>query len=377
MSGVFMDGGNHDGGHHGISHGIQMDSSQGHGHAMHGAGGHGQSIIAHILGLDNPNQGHHGGGGHQGSGHEGGHHGQSGPGHVPAQTPFWSSALQGVKLQNVFQGINITPNFLLLLLFTSFTAWLGVIYWIRHNEPLANQVLGSGDAYAPTAVSDRSMLHGMKEAFPVKTSHRTGSVYTPPVGASARADAILNAGANKPAMSESSGAVANFNQMSAGVMHAPGESMGNGAFNQAGIQQGQAPQAMSGQAQQFQAGQPNQAMAPGPAALGMSGGARLCSARNGMPHGPMAPANAALPPGFGAAGARLCSARNGMLGIASPTAGGSARLFTNRAPAAPAANYAPPPQPVGWSLGTGSFSSDTAQFSSDFGAPSGPVVAEK
>ena len=76
----------------------------------------------------------------------------------------------------------ITPNFLFLLLFLAFTGWLGVVYWVRHNEPFANAVLGSGRAYAPTAHADRRLLEGVREAMPFKTSPNTGKIYTPTPG---------------------------------------------------------------------------------------------------------------------------------------------------------------------------------------------------
>lgn len=359
MSGVFMDGGNHDGGHHGISHGIQGDGGHDHGHAMHGHASHGQGIIAHLLGLDHNDHGAHGGHG-DGAHHDGGHgHGHNG-GHT-AQTPFWSSALQGIKLSNIFQGINITPNFLLLLLFGSFTAWLGVIYWIRHNEPLANQVLGSGGAYAPTAVSDRKLLHGMKEVFPVKTSQHTGRIYTPPVGTAAHADALLSAGQ----------APANHN---------------SAAMNNA-IHAGVVPELPLSAAPYAAVPAPAAAAATMP--LNAGGGARLCSARLGthMNAGPgqaaMAPGmNPAMtmPAGFGSGGARLCSARSAGSALGHPAmpaaGGGGARLFSNRSQHA-AAQSLPVPQPVGWSLGAGSFSSDTVQFDSQFGVPESTEIAAK
>ena len=59
----------------------------------------------------------------------------------PSNTAAWNPGIKGVKFSDMLQGINITPNFMLAMLFLAFTGWLFVIYWIRHNEPLANQVL--------------------------------------------------------------------------------------------------------------------------------------------------------------------------------------------------------------------------------------------
>ncbi|MBZ0186086.1 MAG: hypothetical protein K8F91_07490 [Candidatus Obscuribacterales bacterium] len=97
----------------------------------------------------------------------------------PSQTPVWNSGIKGVKLSDMVQGINVTPNFMLAMLFLGFTAWLFVIYWIRHNEPLANQVLGTPAASAPTADADRALIDGVRNALPIRTSHKFGAFYTP------------------------------------------------------------------------------------------------------------------------------------------------------------------------------------------------------
>lgn len=152
----FVDGGGADGGDHG---------DHGHGHG----GGHQGSkhgSLAQLLGID------------QDSEHAAhGHHGEA-----PQQTGIWNSALKGLNFKNLTSGIVITPNFLFVLLFGAFTAWLGVIYWIRHNEPFANQVLGSGSAYAPTASYDRHLINGVREAMPVHTTGNMGLIYTPMPG---------------------------------------------------------------------------------------------------------------------------------------------------------------------------------------------------
>lgn len=97
----------------------------------------------------------------------------------PSTTAAWNPGIKGVKFSDMLQGINVTPNFMLAMLFLGFTAWLFVIYWIRHNEPLANQVLGSPEATAPTALQDRRIIDGAKHALPIRTSDRMGNFYTP------------------------------------------------------------------------------------------------------------------------------------------------------------------------------------------------------
>lgn len=85
---------------------------------------------------------------------------------------------KSVKLSDVFKGITITPNFMLAMMFVGFTVWLFVIYWIRHNEPLANQVLGSPTHGAPLADHDRAIVKGARNALPFLPNPRT-EFYTP------------------------------------------------------------------------------------------------------------------------------------------------------------------------------------------------------
>lgn len=112
-------------------------------------------FISHLLGLD--------------------HEQQSGNSSLPKA----SSVLKGVKLSDFFQGVKITPNFMFFLLFLGFFLWIFVIYWVRHHEPLANQVLGPSKAHAHKAALDRKLVAGIKNAFPVQTSATTGEVYVP------------------------------------------------------------------------------------------------------------------------------------------------------------------------------------------------------
>jgi len=73
----------------------------------------------------------------------------------------------GIKLSDVFQGFKLTPNGITALFFVGFGAWLFVLYFIRHNEPLANQVLGTPNAGAPTSHADRIIVSGAKNALPI------------------------------------------------------------------------------------------------------------------------------------------------------------------------------------------------------------------
>ncbi len=155
-----MDGGNMDGG---------MDHGHDHGHQAHSNhGSHGHNSLAQFLGIDNDHD-------HGDHGHDHGHdHGEA-----PQQTAIWNSALKGLSLKSFFSGFVITPNMLLLMLFTGFALWLPLVYWIRHNEPFANAVLGTHRNYAPTAHEDQKILAGTRGAMPFMTNENSGKIYTP------------------------------------------------------------------------------------------------------------------------------------------------------------------------------------------------------
>jgi hypothetical protein len=383
VSGVFIDGGNHDAASHGgdgISHG-------GHSHGQHGLHGHGQgghSFIAQILGLDQQDHAHLA------------HHGAEGAGgHAPSQTPAWSSALQGLKIENLFAGINITPNILMLLLFGSFIGWLGVIYFIRHHEPFANQVLGSSAAYAPTANYDRHLINNCRDALPLKTSAQMGVIYTPDpqnnqpmrrVGATAMyaqnpqvgspgnqsLTAAMGAAMSKmaapstyisqPSVAQPSAAQPNMLQANSSPVNqslSAAMSSSVGAAPSPAMPGQQAPFQSGGSARIYSArttgmGQSMSMASP----LSMGGGARIYSARSG---GAPAFGNGGADSGLGM---RLFSSRRAMMAQsqqAAPQAQAGAMPATT-----PVAN------PNAWSLanqGSGTFSADTAQFNSQFGAP--------
>ncbi len=93
----------------------------------------------------------------------------------------FAPSMSGVKITDALQGIKVTPNFMFLLLFLGFFLWLFVIYWVRHNEPLADAVLGKPKVHAAAVAADRQLVNGIKKTFPVQTSARTGEVYVPGV----------------------------------------------------------------------------------------------------------------------------------------------------------------------------------------------------
>lgn len=179
----FMDGGHDHGGHdHGHDHGGHDHAHHDHGHDRghgnqhgHSHGGEKHNFISHLLGLDG--EAHEGGG--EGAAEAGGQEGQN-----PSQTAIWNNVVH--SMGSIFKGVRITGNFLFLCLFIGFFSWLFVLYWIRHHEPLANQVLGTGAAQSATAHADRRIIRGAREAMPLKTSDNFGQFYvpnSPPAGA--------------------------------------------------------------------------------------------------------------------------------------------------------------------------------------------------
>jgi hypothetical protein len=128
----------------------------------------GQNLVSQLLGL-NHEQGSSGSFGGGDGRLQGGVSKKSGMG----------SVVRSMKLSHLFHGINVTPNFLFLVLFLGFTAWLGVVYFVRHHEPLANDVLGVGAARSATSDADRRLVAGIKRVLPVRTSESTGDFYVP------------------------------------------------------------------------------------------------------------------------------------------------------------------------------------------------------
>jgi len=98
---------------------------------------------------------------------------------TPQGSSTWTSALRGLKLSDALQGINVTPNTLFLILFLGMGLWLYVVYWVRHHEPLANRVLGTGAAQSATAQADRRLVGRMRNALPFHTGPTTGALYVP------------------------------------------------------------------------------------------------------------------------------------------------------------------------------------------------------
>jgi hypothetical protein len=177
---TLMDGGSTfaDGGHdHGSAHhssggdggynggGGDSSSMQGDGSALssllsHSAQNH-HGFLAHLLGLD-----------HDGADHGGSHMSHASQASHASQTAIWTSALQSVKLSDFTSGLSFTPAMGMFFLFAGFVGWLFILYAIRHNEPLANQILGTTPAsqgpWAYCSSADRRIVDATR-AMPIPT----------------------------------------------------------------------------------------------------------------------------------------------------------------------------------------------------------------
>jgi hypothetical protein len=137
----------------------------------HHHGGENHGFLSHLLGTDHDHSGH---------AHSGHHHHHAGEQPGPSGSPSWNSALQGLKLTDALQGINVTPNTMLLFMFIAFFGWLYVVYFVRHHQPLNSGVISTnGAAYSATAHMDRHIVGNIKHAYPVRTGPHSGEVYTP------------------------------------------------------------------------------------------------------------------------------------------------------------------------------------------------------
>lgn len=179
----------------------------------------GQNLLSQLLGIDPQ----------QANGKAQKSAGTPRPGPMPSAHAT-ASAIQGVKLSTALKGLNITSNFMWLVLFVGFFLWLFVVYWIRHHEPFANHVLGPAASHSSTGRDDRIMLEGMRNAMPVRISKDTGFVYVPnkpevtgqfgqPATQSASLGAPANNGCGVPAPAHAAPVV--VNQPPAATQYAP------------------------------------------------------------------------------------------------------------------------------------------------------------
>ncbi len=125
-------------------------------------------LTAHLFGLNHSDVNSHPVGSHQRPASVGRH----------SPNTAHQHALANIKLSHFLEGIHVTANFGWAALFSFFILWLFVVYWVRHHEPFANQVLGSVPQTS-SVYADRRLVNGIKTAFPIRISPDTGTVYEP------------------------------------------------------------------------------------------------------------------------------------------------------------------------------------------------------
>ncbi|MDZ4834243.1 MAG: hypothetical protein SGJ27_10740 [Candidatus Melainabacteria bacterium] len=121
---------------------------------------------------------------------------QSSP-YAPQQKQKKGAPAPTFKFMDIFKGWKMTVNGITALFFIGYALWLVVLYFIRHNEPLANQVIGTPNAGAPTSDYDRILVGGAKFALPIQATGTHG-FYTPGAKQYAHAQAQAHAKANAP-----------------------------------------------------------------------------------------------------------------------------------------------------------------------------------
>jgi hypothetical protein len=129
-------------------------------------------IVSHLLAMD-----------HSSGGHLHGHPQaqQAPPPRKPTpHGPLWLMALRSVDFRKALDGVTLSQNFLLLVLFLGFFGWLYVVYWIRHHESTdVNKFYNTGPVLSARIARDRQIVAGVKGAVPVRTTSDTGTVWTP------------------------------------------------------------------------------------------------------------------------------------------------------------------------------------------------------
>ncbi len=123
------------------------------------------------------------GGGHSGMGAN--HSGDGGSGHHSMHigdlqnSNILGSELQAISFSTLIEGLKVNSGVRFAVLFATFIGWLYVVYWVRHHEPLANQTIGITTIQSSTAAEDRSIVAGIKNAFPFRTCSAMGGLYCP------------------------------------------------------------------------------------------------------------------------------------------------------------------------------------------------------
>jgi hypothetical protein len=99
---------------------------------------------------------------------------------IPSQFSIWMSALQHMRFSKALEGIHVSNNAGLLILFLSMGVWLFVVYAIRHHDPLAKQITTGARRVlsAPRQVDER-VVSNIRGALPVRMTPESGNFYVP------------------------------------------------------------------------------------------------------------------------------------------------------------------------------------------------------
>jgi hypothetical protein len=109
--------------------------------------------------------------------HAHGHHHQR---RIPSQASIWLTALQHMRLSKALEGIHVSNNAGLLILFLGMGVWLFVVYAVRHHDPLAKEIAtGKNKILSVHRQIDERVVSSMKAALPVRMSPDAGTIFVP------------------------------------------------------------------------------------------------------------------------------------------------------------------------------------------------------
>jgi len=107
-------------------------------------------------------------------------HGQHHQRRIPSQFSIWMTALQHMRLSKALEGIHVSNNAGLLILFLGMGIWLFVVYAVRHHDPLAKQITtGANKALSVRRQIDERVVSSMRGALPVHMSSDAGTIFVP------------------------------------------------------------------------------------------------------------------------------------------------------------------------------------------------------
>lgn len=135
-------------------------------------------------------------GGHGGSSGQAGHGGQ-GQSLMPgdfSNADILGSDFEAFSWSHLTSGLKVNSGVRFAIIFMAFMGWLFVVYWIRHHEPLTNQVLGIAVPQSSTAAADRALISDVKKVLPFQIPTTVRSFYAPtPQQSSSNILPVINA----------------------------------------------------------------------------------------------------------------------------------------------------------------------------------------